>query len=259
MKNEKILVVLGVCIMLTFLIWMFFTVFNFESKTPISTLKVTDSDVEKIYQSIKDDKYLSRYTIYSGFKTDYDKISYDYVATMAYYKLKEENKLISDLQMTDLQEAGIAINTREVSPLAKVSLDVFNAQIKELFGNNIEIENTSFKITNRLNGCLSNDQKEVYFYEENVTENEYFMQRTMDSYATRDNGNTLIIYDYFIKCQSDSGSCYNDDRMAMPNRYVKFSNNKLSSTKVDNQAKYMHTFKWEDDHYYWVSSEIIEN
>ena len=259
MKNEKLLIIIGVCLMLTFLIWTFFTVFDFENKPAINTLKVTDSDVEKIYQSIKDDKYLSRYTVYSGFKTAYDKLSYDYVATTAYYKLLEKQKLINDLSMTDLQEAGIAINTREVSPLAKVSLDVFNDQIKELFGDDIEIENTSFKITNRINGCLSKDQKEIYIYEENVGETEYFMQRTMDSYATRDNGNTLIIYDYFIKCQSENETCYNDDRMAMPNHYVKFSNNALTSTSVKNQAKYMHTFKWKDDHYYWVSSEIIEN
>lgn len=259
-NNEKIIVILGVLIMLTFLVWIFLTVFKFEKNSKIDTFNVTDEEVAKVYEINSQETDFARYTFYSGYKIDYDDLAYDYVATLAYQELLKENKLSTDVTIDDLKDAGVAINIRDVKPLYKITVNSFNEKIKYLFGNNITIENTSFKINNNLFGCLSSDKENIYIYEENSEEEEkYYVLKEFDSYGTQDNGKTLVIYDYFIKCNKETKDCFNDDRMAMPNHYLKYENNVLSNLDKSMRAKYEHTYKWDNDHYYWVSSELIAN
>ena len=54
-------------------------------------------------------------------------------ASLAYYNLLAANKLDANLTKEELQEAGIAIYTREVKPIARIDLVTFNAQIKNIW------------------------------------------------------------------------------------------------------------------------------
>ena len=259
-NNEKIIVILGVLIMLTFLVWIFLTVFKFEKNPKIDTFNVTDEEVAKVYEINSKETDFARYTFYSGYKIDYEDLAYDFVATLAYQELLKENKLKEDVTIDDLKEAGIAINTRDVKPLYKIDINSFNEKIKYIFGKDVTIENNSFKISNNLFGCISQDNENVYIYEENIDADEkYYVLKEFDSYGTKDNGQTLIIYDYFIKCNKETKDCFNDDRMAMPNHNLKYEDGSLSNSSKNNRAKYEHIYKWDNDHYYWVSSELIAN
>ena len=146
------------------------------------------------------------------------------------------------------------IKQKNIIPLYQIKEEVFRQTIKELFNEN-EKGFVNFTIGN-IEAFYNEDDNTFYIYQLATEASEdYVIIRQKTGYEITNQGQNLIIYDYFIKCNKLTQECFNDTRLTMPNRQIKYTANINPNTLV----KYKHTFNLASDHYYWYSSEIVKN
>lgn len=258
MKNkEKIIIGIIVVFLVIGIICLFLKVFKFEDSSRVSSY--SDEYVDEIYNDIIVDKYYSRYTLYSGFYTTYGNLAKEYIASYVYWYL-ESNKLIT-LNNYDKEELMNVANFKETDfiPITKIPKDTFDKTLRELFGSNAKLDIEYFSITPSLKCQYDSSSNNYYIYDNNTqVEDKYYVYRERESFEVRDNKETIIIYDYYVKCDLETNECFNDDRMAMPNK-IKLENGKIKTKDKEKLVKYKHVFKLQNHKFYWVSSEIIEN
>lgn len=255
-KNEKIIVVIGVITLLVIFIWLFFIIFDFEGNKVKTTLKITESEIDKLYSKIPNDTDLIRYSIYNGYKTTYENLNDDYIVSQAYLYLEKDTFSfnIDELENIDIK------NKENILPLYKVKYDDFIKIIKNIFNNSFNFDENYFEINAEIKAYYDEKTNYFYFYKEkNDLSAKYYIFREKESIGSKENGNVLIINDYFLKCDIATTLCYNDNRLSMPNRNVNYVDGKLTKQNKEILAKYQHTYRWDIDHYYWQNSEIIEN
>ncbi len=253
MKHKKIIIVGSVIIIVLFVLWLFPVIFNFEGNKTDEYKKINDELVNTLYENIISDDYHSRYTFYNAYYTKYGNLARDYILKIGYYYLKNNNELKENsLTNDDLIKENI-----DGKPLNKIDVSTLKKAIQSIFGPDVNISLGDFAIDNKLKGHYVENENKIYIYETDENLEEYYIFRQRESYAISDD-QTVVIYDYFVKCNKKTGLCYNDDRMANLNENIKFNNGSINTKNAGNLAKYQHTFKLIDGSYYWYSSELAK-
>lgn len=259
--KEKILIGVSVFFLAIIFILLFIWIFHFEGKREEQPSIISDEYVENLYQNIVVDENYTYYTYYNGFLSRFNNLASSFVSNMAYNYLKSNNELTINLAKNELPNALLAeiSDLDQIVPKYKISLETFNKAIKYLYGEEVKITNESFNIDGKTKAYYTPKENYIFVYEINeIVEEPYYVYRTKESYEVRDNKETLVIYDHFIKCDKSNGLCYNDSKMSIPNRSITYSNGTLNGS-LTNLARYKHTYKLEGDHFIWQSSDLIDN
>ena len=255
-KYSKILIAFIVVILVVLLGWGFQKIFHFEDNKTKTKSFVTDEYVDKLYSQIAVDVFDGNYTFYNGYFTQFSTLNNQYVLKIAFLSLKEKVNLADYEVETFSSEVMTQINNTNIKPRYQIKKDVFVDAIKEFFGDK-EPKYTSFS-AGELNFYYDEATATFYGYELDNSSSkltDYVILRQKISYEITNKGQNLIIYEYFGKCNKLTQECFNDTRISMPNRDVKYRED-MAMTQL---VKYKHTFNLAGDHYYWNSSEISEN
>lgn len=264
MDKKKKLLILVVGVLTVTIVTVFWKMFSFENKdgsTDVSAYYpyINDNLIEKLYSYIPED-YLDRSTVYGSFYTKYPNLSLDVVLLMVYNYIVN-NDYFEMLSLSEDELKQNLMTSEDVLPLYKVSLEVFERDGKIVFGNMIDIPKKSFAIDGKVK-ALYVEGVGFYFYEmvNQTVDVDYIIERKYDKYVVTNNNDTIYIYDYFVKCDKVGYTCYNDEKRKEINSVIKNVNgNSVNLENNLNYAKgYKHTFKFEDGHYYWYSSESID-
>ncbi len=253
-KHKKIIVICSVGIMVLLIIGLFPLIFNFEGNKKDEYKKINDELVNSLYANLYSDEYLSRYTFYNAYFTKYGNLARDYILKVGFKALQDNHKLQENTLTTDELTKE---NITDAKPLYKISIKDLQKVLQNIFGKDININYGDFAVDQKIKGHYVEAEASIYIYEVDNTEENYYIFRQKESYAINAD-KTVIIYDYFVKCNRETGLCYNDDRMANLNEKIVYENGSINTTEAGNLAKYQHKFKLENGAYYWYSSEIIE-
>lgn len=263
MKKERIVPYLIVGVLVIGFILIFTKVFSFEHKEGIEEVnayypKIDDAFIEELYHTIPDHDIEGMTTMYSFEYTKFSNMSYSAILRIVYNYMIEKSELnLAKLTKEDLLNQNI---TEEVTPLYKIPLKEFEEIGTLLFGSDEKLPRIDFTISSTIEAKYIIDVG-YYVYENAEAKklSEDIVERVLDKYTITNNGNTILIYDFYIKCENDSTKCYNDEKRTIPNTYIKNENGSISlKNRLSNAQEYMHTFKFENDHYYWYSSERIK-
>ena len=239
-----------VLIIVIILIFLFFNIFKFNANVKKENI-VDDSYVKEIYENMITDEFGVSYTFYNAFNTKYNNLSPEFVSKIAYLELDNSYENLTQEEFDTIVLPNIS-NEYNYEPIAKINGKTFNDKIKSIFGDNVTIKNTSFVIDEKRSGYYDEMSNYIYIYESNNIKEKYYTKREMIGFEEKDNGDTLIIYDYFIKCEPITNKCYNDDHLVNPNNNVTYNDIDISKG-----AKYKHIFKKINDKYMWDSSNLV--
>lgn len=248
--NKKITIGIIVLFVVGILIFLFFKLFTFDTNDKKENI-IDDSLAKEIYEKLTTDEVGVNYTFYNAFNTKYTNLSPEFVAKIAYLDLTSSYEELTPEEFETIVLPNLP-NEFEYNPLVKIDGNTFNDKIKSIFGDDIEIINTNFVIDEKQRGYYDQKRNYVYIYESNDIKTKYYTERKMIGFEEKNNGDTLIIYDYFIKCEPDTKKCYNDDHLVNPNNNVT-----LDNVDITKGATYKHTFKKINNKYIWDSSNLI--
>ena len=157
----------------------------------------------------------------------------------------------------DSQDNSLTINAQVYTPINKISVSEFNAIFPIVFGDAtlFNIDDFRYDYDTLLN---LNDTFDYYFVYNIPLENTNndIVFRDIVRYAVTDNGQTIEIYDYYLKCDLNNNNCYNNERKTELNSSIKYSNNFNINNYSDLLTIYKHTYKYNNGNYYWFSSEV---
>ena len=261
MKKRKIIMVLIAILLVILLITLFITLFDFENE-PNDTdnlPKVTEELINELYSYIPKNE-MGLQTMYTGFYNQIANLSNDIIQSMIYEYIKNYDEF--KLETTSLEEmyaSGVldsTSNTNDITPLYKISLNEFNAIFPKIFGKNAEYRNENFRYN--YNTLLRLDSNNEYYYVYNntpLTSNlNDVVFRDITQYAVTNNNETIIIYDYYLRCDLNTNICYDDERKREVSN-VTYTEDFDINNYLDELATYKHTYRYEDGYYYWSSSE----
>lgn len=263
MNKERIVPYLIVSVLVIGFILIFTKVFSFEHKEGVDEVnayypKIDDAYIQELYHTIPDRDIEGMTTMYSFEYTKFSNVSYASILRMVYNYMIEKNEVkLPKLTKEDLLTQNII---EEVKPLYKIPLKEFEEIGSFLFGSNEKLPRVNFTISSKIQAKYITDVG-YYVYETPAerTLSEDLVERVLNKYTITNNGNTILIYDFYVKCEKDSTKCYDDEKRKIPNTYIKNNNGSIFlKNKLSNAQGYMHTFKFENDHYYWYSSERIK-
>ena len=249
-KKEKIIVGIIVLLIVGVLIFLFFKVFSFNVNVR-KEKSIDDTKAKEVYEMLTTDEVGVYYTFYNAFNTKYSNLSPEFVSKVAYLDLTKSYEKFTQEEFDRIVLPNLS-DELSYDPITKINGKTFNDKIKSIFGDNVEITNTNFVINETQSGYYDQERNYVYIYESNDIKTKYYTERKMIGFEEKNNGDTLIIYDYFIKCEPDTKKCYNDDHLVNPNNNVT-----LDNIDITKGAKYKHTFKKINNKYVWDSSNLI--
>lgn len=265
MEKKKILLWSVVIVFVVGFVFLFVKIFSFDNKDGNQEVdayypKIDDDFVDALYSYIPSYDQFGRTTMYGFAYTKYQNLAFDVVQEIIYNYIihHDEFKLLS-LTNEELIAKGIAGQTDGIKALHKISLEDFESVGKLIFGSNEKLPRTGFSISNKIHAQFI-DEDGYYVYEKNLPDKEmdFIVERVYSKYVIANNNNTILIYDYYIKCEKDSTKCYDDEKKTKPNNYIKNNQGGIYlKNKLQNAQQYMHTFKFENGHYHWYSSELV--
>ena len=240
-KKEKIAYML-VAIISLIVTFSFLHFFAFEKDNEDKkSLEVSEELVLKLYDFIPD------------YRLDYDKLanlSSSEIGRITYnYILKYENKLLENANITsDEDNAKIIYQIKE-----EAWLDT----IQKLFGKDSSFNAKEINFQDLKIKYVEDQNLYLVYQKENIELPNYEEKREYQKYEVTDNGEKIIIYDKYIKCDLTEEVCYNDAENRSVNSYKFITNGQVDLKNNLKQAKsYKHTFIYQDGHYIWESSEL---
>ena len=249
-----ILLVIGICI-------SFIYIFNFnkpEDKTENDIPEVTEPLVEKLYSYLPENE-TGLQSMYVGYYTTFNNIGSDIIQSMIYeYVLNYERDSIENVTTEDMEVNSITINGVNYNPSSKIKVTVFSDIFPLMFGKEATFNARDFRYSYNISVRL-NETKDYYYiyenidYQNNVND---IIFRDINKYAVTDNGETIEIYDYYLKCDLNNNNCYNDERKAKLNNQIKYTSDFNIENYKDDLVIYKHSFKYDNGNYYWFSSEL---
>jgi len=262
MDRKKKLLILIVGILTFTFIFTFYKIFSFENKdgsdkTSAYYPYIDEHLINKLYGYLPIDA-LDRPTVYETFYTKYSNLSQDVVLSMIYNYILNNDYF--ELLTLSKDEIAKEIADENIVPLYKIKLEAFDRGGKIVFGSNAEIPRRNFSINGRIKATyVEGFGYYIYEIENSTYEMDYISQNSYDKYLVTNNNDTIIIYDYFLKCDRENYTCYNDEKRKEPNSIIKNINGQVNLKDQTAYAQsYKHTFKFENGTYYWYSSESID-
>ena len=253
----KILIGVGVVLLVCLGIFLFIRIFYFEEERLDKPSIINDDLVTTIYSYNLKEEDITRRTFYNNYTSNYNNLDDDYVKSSIYNYLAKNNLLTTSLTTEELKTALNKEYQENYIPKYKIPMTTFNDTLNYLYGEQDNLTKADFNINKKEVGHYSAEDDSFYIYEiDDNFDSLYYVYQEKDSYAIKDNKETLIIYVYFVKCDIETGKCYNDDKMTSLNNNLTYSEGILNGPR-EKYAKYKHTYKLASDHFYWYSSEII--
>lgn len=244
---------------------VFVKVFSFERKKDdeieVNSYypTVNTEFIEQLYSYIPDYDDYGRMTMYGYLYTKYQNLSRDVVLGIIYnYIVKYDSSSLEKLTIQDLQSQNIGVDFSEnLTPLYKVSLSKFLEVGKIIFGSNEVIPESDFIIDYETRAHYVNGVGYQIYKINSSQSPDFIVKKVYDKYEITNNNNTIIIYDYYVKCDKVGSACYDDEKRAKNNLVLKNVNGSIYlENRLSDAQGYKHTFKFEDGNYYWYSSEL---
>lgn len=264
---KKIIMYIIVVILVIVFAITFVNVFAFEkNKDNVDNTLYSNVDNElvfKLYSYILKDDPLERATMYSYYYTKAQNLNYDVILSMIYnYMIKYDSSKLQLINLEDLKSNGVnsgVVDESNFKALYKMSLNDVIEVGKIIFGKDVEIPKTSFNMSSSLKGhYLEEDGYLIYEDYRNIKEVDYIVKTKFDKYVITDEGNTLLIYDYYVKCDKNGSMCYDDDKRKIQNKRIRNYNEKIDlENNLVNAQGYLHKFVYEDGNYHWFSTELV--
>lgn len=262
MKGRKIIIYVVVILLVAVLCIVFLNVFDFEKDEKVNktTPEVTEELIHQLYSYIPKNE-MGLHTMYTGNYNTINNISNDIVQSMIYEYIENYDQF--QLEYTTIDELvseDILLSTEQVAditPLYKVKVDVFKEAFPLIFGQEESFRIADFRY-NYDTVAKINPTADYYYIYHNAplsTDKNDVVFRDITKYAVTDEGQTIEIYDYYLKCDLNTNNCYDNEDKTKMNNLVKYSTNFDINSVIDNLAVYKHSFKYEDGYYYWYSSE----
>lgn len=264
MKTKKIIMCVIAALLVIAICIIFVTVFDFEKEQDpqITPNNVTEELINQLYSYIPTNE-MGLHTMYTGYYNTINNISNDIIESMIYeYILEFDEFKLESVTFEEMTSAGVlnnSDNTNDLQPLYKVNVSVFNETFPKIFGTEATFRIADFRYNYNTLGRLDDNSNYFYIFNNTPlqTDKNDIVFRNITKYAVTDNNNTIEIYDYYLKCDLNTNNCYNDEEKRLLNNSIKYSDNFNINDYLNNVVTYKHTFKYENDYYYWFSSDLV--
>lgn len=253
-KNKNgniILFLIAVCLLVVLLAMVFIKLFTYrETDEDYKQPKDVDINViEKLSSYIDIASLDNEVSFYNGSYITSNNLSYSAIAKMIY------NYILNN------DSAKLEVVSNKENCIYKISKDVFLSYKDKLLKSSnfyLDLEhNNSFNIDTKTTARLESDNY-IYIYNKENEENLYKYYHGLYSYTLMDNNNTIIITEYYVRCNTTTYTCYNNTKSnpMEVNNSVSYSDNFDASVLTDRLSKYNHTFEKIDGEYKWVSVDL---
>lgn len=248
---KKFVIYFGVILFVLSAGYLFLKLFAFNEDSK-KTTDISRELVDKLYSYLPTTNDYSIASMYTANYMTKGNINYSIMGVMAIKYINNYSK--NDKEILEKEEISkLGVNNK---PLYKIKTDKFLERIKIIFGKDANFTQNDFKIDRLSEARFIGDY--LYVYEtKNPKEEEYVIYKDLISYTVADNGNTIKIIDTYLKCSKKTNLCYNDEKDNEKNNFVRYSSNLNIADYKDKLKQYEHTFKYEDNNYYWASSQAV--
>ena len=249
---KKIIMYIVVILIVLGLGFMFIKVFAFDKNENIEVTdipEVTDALVQKLYNILPTTNRFSQYSVYTGDYKTKSSTSYNAmgIMTMNYINTFDEFKL----ELVSEEER----NNINGSLLYKINKDTFLNDSKTILGPEVSFKPDNLEISDSVKIKLVNDYYYVYEIPQEESESVYY--KIYDSYTVTDNKQTIKIYEYYLRCNKNTTTCYDTEKDDVVNNYIKYQENINILDYKEHLKKYEHVFEYDQNHYYWKSTQGI--
>ena len=241
MNGKKAMMIAIVAVIVVLLGYILPMVFSFEGKESKNKglQQIDDRYINVLYSYLPEDNYYKTYNNYNEYYTEKNNLSKQVLMTMVYNYIVTSDRF----KLLTLDESE-----QSTGALYKISLiDMKKAYNTVFYVDDFQAVDFEY---NNIKGVVKDEY--MYIYNNDKTE-EYVNYKNIDSYALANNGDEIIIYDYYIKCSKTDNVCYNDGNMTVANNRI----NDINNINEKFLVKYKHKFKFDNYSYYWFSSEAV--
>ena len=229
--------------------------FEPERKNQREEIAITDELVNDLNGYLISDRYNKKYTMYNDFYITEKNLSTDVVMSLVYNYVNNNESynfiLLTDEEKNNSYEKGYeAIYKIKISDLEKA--------YKKVFGTKEKTRVNDFEINNIMGKKVSEDYFYIY---NNVGENtdNYIIYKAIDTYMISNEGKELTIFEYFVKCDKLTNTCYSDDELNMVNSKVTIENDEIKINDIKDVVKFKHVYKKDsNNNFYWFSTDVDE-
>lgn len=265
MSKKKIIMIIIVIILVVGLSFLFIKLFDFEGQTNINnehneSKEVDEQTIHQLYSYFLENNELEYNGVHSTYFIRNNNLANQnarYVQAMLYqYILNYDEFSLETLSTEELNT--VVSNQDNYTPLYKVSLASFEKALKVVLGPDITYRPTDFDYTKSIKAKFNDELDYYYIYDTNEKlETNFIEYKEMARYAVSED--EIKIYDYYLKCDTTTNNCYNDENRSSINSNIKYSTNFDVNNYLNNITTYEHTFKYnsDTDNYYWYSSQMI--
>lgn len=258
MNKKKIIITVLVIILVIGISYAFINLFNFEGsneETYKNNIEVTEEEIHKLYSYLLKDNSLEFEAMHSNHYSSNSNISNYVKKSMIYQYLLNYDEF--SLEILTKEELSAALpNSINYTPLYKISTIKMEETLYKLFGPNASLNDGDFEYSKSIKGSWQNDY--YYIYDtNNQTETNFIEYKNMTRYSVSES--EVKIYDYYLKCDTITNKCYNDERRASINNSISYNSNFNINNYLNNLVTYEHVFKYNNDtlEFYWYSSQVI--
>ena len=246
-KNNRVVIYIVVAFIVVIMCAIFLKLFAFnKEKEKQNNEEVSEEVINKLYSYINSDA-----KVYNDFYVTVNNLNYNSVGSMTYnYILKYDPFTIEKL--TDEEYSNLSSKGK---PLFKILKENFDNDIKYVFGSKTKGTTNNMEIginirTEEINNYL-------YFYEKENIPNNYVYYSYLDKYTVTDNNNTIKLYTYYLRCNTETNNCYDSNSPDAKVVNVTYSDNLNIESYKSVLKAYEHVFEFENGYYYWVSTQGI--
>ena len=254
-----VILVIAICI-------IFINVFAFEDKptnnpSKDETPEVTEDLVNQLYSYIPENE-MGLHTMYTGYYNTINNINNDIILSMIYeYLLEFDEFSLETTSLSELTNKSILLSTdniNDLNPLYKIRFDVIKNTFSKIFGEKQTFKIANFRYNYNTLGRIDNTEEYLYIFNNTPLETDKsdIVFRGITKYAVTDNNKTIEIYDYYLRCDLNTNNCYNDEGKKQLNNNIKYQDNFDILNYLDKTVTYKHIFKFENDYFYWFSSDL---
>ena len=230
-----------------------FYIFNnitFKSDDNSAIPEIDSNLITKLYTYLPSKEIGDTQTLYNTYYLTINNISYITQGLMTYnYIINYDEFKLKTVPEEEKNNLNI-----EGTILYKITKEDFINALTYLFGTNERYYDTDFKINSNLKAKFKNDN--YYIYEENTIDNIIYY-KGLDSYTLTDNRETIKLNEYYLRCNKETKECFDKEGSDTPVSYIRYSENLDINSIKDKIKRYEHVFKYESDHYIWISTEGI--
>ena len=247
---KKLVMYICVALIVGLICFTFSKTFAFKSDDNSAIPEIDTNLITKLYTYLPSKEIGDTQTLYNTYYLTINNISYITQALMTYnYIINYDEFKLKTVPEEEKNNLNI-----EGTILYKITKEDFINTLTYLFGTNERYYDTDFKINSNLKAKFKNDT--YYIYEENTIDNIIYY-KGLDSYTLTDNRETIKLNEYYLRCNKETKECFDKEGSDTPVSYIKYSENLDINSIKDKIKRYEHVFKYESDHYIWISTEGI--